>query len=334
MKLLVVKLSSMGDIIHAFPAVSEAMVKRPDLQIDWCVDSSFVELVRLHPAIRTIHANDVTTHRFVLPDRHTWRRMIKLRADLRRSDYDLVIDAQGLIRSAAIARLARAPVAGYDIPSVRELPAALAYRHRFPVARGEHAVTRIRRLFAAALGYEIDTRSPPDSSLQLRAASRENSVFFLHGTTALSKQWPTAHWIGLAVAAAALGLTPVVTWSNDNERAVAEAIKHAVPATRVIPKSPLGQITAEIGRARVVVGVDTGLAHLADAAGLPTVMIFQASNPSLTGPSGRLSEALPPPGGITARPRRRTAHLPVDPSQIVPLDTVVAAMTRIAERVA
>lgn len=332
MRVLLVKLSSMGDVIHAFPAVTEALACRPDLAIDWCVDPGFAELVRLHPGIGTIHRNDVIGARLGVPGGDTAENFRRLRSDLRAGAYDLVIDAQSLMRSAAIARMVGAPVAGFDRSSSREGVAALAYHHRLSVARNLHAATRIRLLFAAALGYRIDPDIPPAHALDLPVERQERSIFLLHGTTAVSKQWPTGHWIVLARAATASGLTPITTWSNESERSVAQAIAAAVPSTRLLAKRALAAIAAEIGKASLVVGVDTGLAHFADAAGVPTLMIFQASNPDLTGPCGAMSEALLPPGGVPARPRRRSAQRPVDSAKIVPAETVISAMLRIIAR--
>lgn len=330
MKVLLVKLSSMGDVIHAFPAVTEALACRPDLEIDWCVDGGFAELVRLHPGIGRVHVNDIIGARPAFPRAGTGARFGRLRSELHAGAYDLVIDAQGLLRSAAIARMAGAPIAGYDRRSSREAIAALAYQHRFPVARHLHAATRMRLLVAAALDYRIDPDTPPARALSLPGEKDERSIFLLHGTTAVSKQWPTEHWIALARAATASGLTPLATWSNAAERGVAEAIFAAVPETRLLAPRPLAEIAAEVGKASLVVGVDTGLAHFADAAGVPTLMLFQASNPDLTGPRGARSEALLPPGGVPARPRRRSAQRPADPANTVPADTAIAAMLRIA----
>lgn len=330
MKLLVVKLSSMGDVIHTFPALADAIAARPDLRIDWCVDDALADLVALNPAISRLHRNSVIGRAGAMTDPHSWGRLAQLRKSLRDERYDLVIDAQGLIKSAVVSRLAGAPVAGYDRQSVREPLASFAYRHRFAVERRQHAVTRMRQLFSKALGYRPDLLARPGNLVRLVPAGEAGRVFLLHGTTAESKRWPTGHWIALARQLVELGLTPFATWSNDAERRVAETIRLAVPATQLIPRRPLGEIAIEICRATMVVAVDTGLAHLADAAGVPTIMLFQASNPALTGPQGTRSEALVAGGDAPARPLRRLAHLPPDRARIVPVDRVVDAVRRLS----
>jgi heptosyltransferase-1 len=280
--------------------------------------------------VRTIHANPAAGHLVSPADPESWRQLWRLRQALRDGAYDLVIDAQGLLRSAVIARLAGAPVAGYDRRSVREAPAALAYRHRTPVARRQHAVLRIRQLLGSALAYSVDKGGNPPTRLSLPVLPRDRSVFLLHGTSAENKKWPDAHWIGLAKAAATIGLSPVTTWSSDAERRLAEAIGRAEPATRIIARTSITAIATAIARATLVVGVDTGLAHLADVAGVPTLMLFQASNPEMTGPTGGRSRALVPAAGVPERAARRAAHRPIDPSRVVPLEEVVHAMARLA----
>jgi len=185
--------------------------------------------------------------------------------------------------------MAGAPIAGFDRQSVRESLSALFYRHRFTVARDLHAITRTRLLFGAALGYEPDLDRLDNGIVAPVAqtpAFGDRTVFLLHGTSWESKKWPVESWIALARTLVVRGLTPITTWSNPAERAVARAIAEAAPQSVVIDRSPLATIAAEIGRATLVIGADTGLTHLASAFGLPTIAIFLATQPGLTGPLG------------------------------------------------
>ncbi len=297
MKVLVVKTSSMGDVIHTFPAITDALRARPDLSLDWCVEAPFAELAALHPGISTVHRVAIRGWRKRLMSADTWREMASLSRTLRQAKYDLVIDAQGLMKSAVLARRARAPIAGFDRSSVREPLARLAYRHAYDVPRDLHAITRTRILFGKALGYEPDLSRldngivPPAATGPERGAS---TAFLLHGTSREAKKWPVARWIETAAALVEQGLLPVTTWSNPAEKETAEAIAAAVPATAVLPKSTLKAIAGEIGRASLVIGADTGLMHLASAFALPTVAIFVATKPGLTGPLGPRSIALTP----------------------------------------
>jgi heptosyltransferase-1 len=301
MKVLIVKTSSMGDVIHTFPAVEDISLNRPDVTFDWCVEEAFAGIVALHPAIDRIHTVAIRRWRKALLDGGTWREATALRRTLRDCRYDLVIDAQGLLKSALVARQAGAPIAGFDRSSAREPSATLFYDVTYAVPRHLHAIERTRRLFGLALGYQPDLSTldsgivPPAGTL---AGIAGKTAFLLHGTSREDKKWPVQDWIETARLVADRGMTPVTTWSNEREKVVAEAIAKAVPSTVVVPKSPLADIAAFIGRSTLVIGADTGLTHLASAFGLPTVAVFLATEPGLTGPRGPYaSTLLAAPGG-------------------------------------
>ncbi|UCI09410.1 lipopolysaccharide heptosyltransferase I [Mesorhizobium sp. B1-1-8] len=305
MKILIVKTSSMGDVIHTFPAVEDAVRHRPDLSFDWCVEEAFAGIVALHPAIRTIHKVAIRRWRKKPFAGGTWREMTGLRSAQRAGHYDLVIDAQGLLKSAVVARQAGAPIAGFDRSSVREPSATLFYDRKYAVSRDLHAIERTRRLFGLALGYEPDL-SMLESGIVTPVGGRSGvdgkTAFLLHGTSREDKKWPAEDWIETARHLAARQITPVTTWSNEAEKTVAEAIAEAVPSTVLVPKSPLAEIAAILGHSTLVIGADTGLTHLASAFGLPTVAIFLATEPSLTGPRGPFSSTLQAKPGSPVTP--------------------------------
>ncbi|BCH31504.1 lipopolysaccharide heptosyltransferase I [Mesorhizobium sp. L-8-10] len=305
MRVLIVKTSSMGDVIHTFPSVTDALRHRPDITFDWCVEEPFAGLAALHPGIERIHKVAVRSWRKAPLSAATRAAVGKVRKDMRAPRYDLVIDAQGLLKSVFLAKLAGAPIAGFDRNSAREGLSALFYRDHYAVARGLHAISRTRLLFGAALGYQPDLSSIENGIVAPVAQTPPygaRTAFLLHGTSWESKKWPLPAWTETAKALVARGFTPVTTWSNPAEQAVAEGIADAVPETVVIPRSPLTAIAAEIGRASLVIGADTGLMHLASAFGVPTIAIFLATEPGLTGPVGPCSVALAaetPGGGVS-----------------------------------
>ncbi|MEI9400967.1 lipopolysaccharide heptosyltransferase I [Mesorhizobium argentiipisi] len=305
MKVLIVKTSSMGDVIHTFPAVEDAVRNRPDIRFDWCVEEPFAGIVGLHPAIGTIHKVAIRRWRKRILDGTTWREMAGLRGALRASRYDLVIDAQGLLKSALVAIQAGAPIAGFDRASAREPSATLFYQRKYAVPSDLHAIERTRRLFGLALGYQPDLSAlesgiaPPAVGL---AGVDGKTAFLLHGTSREDKKWPVEDWIKTARRLADRQFTPVVTWSNEAERKAAQAIAGAVPGTVLVPKSPLADIAAILGRSTLVIGADTGLTHLASAFGLPTVAIFLATEPGLTGPRGLFASTLLAPAGGRVTP--------------------------------
>jgi heptosyltransferase-1 len=304
MKVLVVKTSSMGDVIHTFPAIQDALRARPDVAFGWCVEEAFAGIVALHPAIRSVHTVALRRWRSSPFDPATWREASRARHDLRAGGYDLVIDAQGLLKSALVARQAGAPVAGLDRASAREPLASRFYARGLAVPRDLHAIERTRRLFGQVLGYAPDLArldcgiEPPPAGFAPSSGSR--TAFLLHGASRDDKKWAIGEWQATARACVALGLTPLATWSNENERAVAEAIA-AVPGVVVIPRSPLPEIAGALGRSSLAIGVDTGLTHLAAAFGVPTVAVFLSTKPGLTGPRGDFASALAAPAGGPVR---------------------------------
>lgn len=305
MRVLIVKTSSMGDVIHTFPAVEDALRNRPDISFDWCVEEAFAAVVALHPAIGTIHKVALRRWRKKPFDGGTWREMAGLRRALRSRRYDLVIDAQGLLKSAVVAKQSGAPIAGFDRSSAREPSATLLYERKYAVRRELHAIERTRRLFGLALGYQagLSTLSsgivPPAGGL---SGVEGKTAFLLHGTSREDKKWPVEDWVETARRLVSQQFTPIVTWSNEAEKRVAEAIAGAVPETVLVPKSPLADVAAILGRSTLVIGADTGLTHLASAFGLPTVAIFLATEPGLTGPRGPYSSTLLAPAGGKVTP--------------------------------
>jgi heptosyltransferase I len=306
MKALIVKTSSMGDVIHTFQAIEDIARHRPDVSLDWCVEEAFADIVALHPAIRTTHRVALRRWRKSLLDASTWHEAAMLRRALKAARYDLVIDAQGLLKSALVSRLAGAPIAGLDRTSAREPAASAFYVYRFHVPRGRHAVERTRRLMAQALDYEPDfsgfatgIRLPP---LPAGFERPERPAFLLHGTSRADKKWPLDHWIATAARLVGTGFTPIATWSNHEEKQVAEGINAAVPSTVIVPKSGLGELAGILGRCELVIGADTGLAHLASAFAVPTVAVFLTTSPGLTGPIGPYAATVAATPGEAASP--------------------------------
>ncbi len=295
MSLLVVKTSSLGDLIHTLPAITDAARARPGLAIDWLSERAFSEIPGWHPAVRRVIPCELRRWRKApLATIRTgdWSRF---RSALRETRYDLVLDAQGLVKSAFLASRADGPSAGPDWHSAREPLASLFYDRRLPVPRHgtEHAVTRTRRLFAAAFGYALpdDLATAPDAGVDRQRFPRPDLAapyaLLLHGTTWPTKRWPLAHWQALARHLVASGLTPVLPWGNDGERADADAIAAAAPGSRVLPKLGLTAIAGWIAHAERVIGVDTGLMHLAAALATPGLSLYGPTLPQITGAFGR-----------------------------------------------
>ena len=313
MHVLLVKLSSLGDIVHALPAVEDA--SRRGVTFDWVVEEDFAALPTMHPGVRDVIR--VALRRWRKPGEGRLREIRTFGRTLRRNRYELVIDAQGLIKSALIASCTRGRVrAGFDRASAREPAAALFYSRRAAVqTRDCHAVERIRRLFAAVIGYDLPPENPAfgldgplgpgsarvplanDSSARGSPAQgttaggdtprigeqSEPYCVLLHGTTWESKHWPETFWTHLAQRALQAGLTPVLPWLSETERRRAEGVARRVPGSRAVGSMPLDAVADLLARASAVVGVDTGLSHLSAALGRPTVGLFGPTDARLTG---------------------------------------------------
>lgn len=290
-RILLVKTSSLGDVVHLLPALTEAAAQRPDLRFDWLVEDAFSEIPAWHPAVARVipvafRAGRRTPLQFWRDG--YWQAFTER---LRQHQYDLIIDAQGLLKSALLASRAIGRRAGPDMASAREPLAALSYGRRLRLPLGVHAVERLRHLLAGAFGYAVEAVAP-GYGLEARVAdlrrehgAARDEVLLLHGTSWGNKHWPEAHWRDLAQRLRAEGLRAVLPWGDDGERLRAERIASAADG-EVLAKGPLAPLFERIALARAVVGVDSGLIHLAAAAGTPGVGLYGPTDPARTGTWG------------------------------------------------
>ena len=311
LRVLVVKTSSLGDVIHILPALTDAARALPGISFDWVVEEAFAEIPAWHPAVNNVIPVAMRRWRrnlFSARTRHEWQAY---KEALRATEYDIVIDAQGLLKSAWLARRARGPLHGLDQASAREPLASLFYARRHAVPWGHHAVRRVRELFAATLGYSLpdDALTRDDGAATADAATYgldrsrvlarvltggiasrtglDRSLILLHGTTWVSKHWPEQYWRTLAERAIAAGWHVSLPWGNVAERERAERISSGLAGANVLPQLSLAGIAAELARATACVAVDTGLGHLAAALDVPTLSLFGPTNPAYTGAWGR-----------------------------------------------
>ncbi len=304
LRLLLVKTSSLGDVVHNLPVVADIRRHFPDMVIDWVVEEGFADIPRLHPAVAEVIPVALRRWRRSLGAHSTWSEIRACRARLRQQRYDCIIDTQGLLKSALLVGWAQGPRHGQDSASAREPLAALFYRHRHAVARGQHAVVRNRQLAAQALGYPLPM-TPPDYGVRAGSAEPglpQRYVVGLHGTSRDSKLWPLGHWIALGRALAADGQALVLPWGSTSEHDRADAIAAGVPRALVLPRLPLGRLAAVLAQAQAAVGVDTGLVHLAAALDAPTVAIYTDTDPALTGVLGTDAARFRNLGGIAQLP--------------------------------
>lgn len=282
---LLVKTSSLGDVIHALPAVSDMRAARADLRVTWVVEEPLVAIPRLHPGVDEVIPVSLRRWR-----RSFWRKTVRAEIAafvdrMRTRPFDAVIDAQGLFKSAVIAMAARGTRHGLDFHSARE-PLALFYQHCYRVGWDIHAVERNRELAALALGYVragscnygISAQAHPFDWLP-----RGNYAVLLHATSGDYKLWPESDWIALAENFKVMGLKCVLTWGSAREHERSTRLAARMPDATIAPALNFDELAGLFAGARAVVGVDTGLTHLSAALGVPTVGIYRGTDPAATG---------------------------------------------------
>ena len=296
----------MGDVFHTFPALTDAQKKCPGLVVDWVVEDAFQEIPKWHPLVDKVYPIELRKWR-----KHPWqyRQQIKaFFAQINQTKYDLVLDAQGLLKSAWVVRKIKAPSAGMDWRSAREPLASWFYDFKIPVAKNQHAIWRLRELFAKALNYPLPNKQQIQYDLNtqnwqpLPNLNKPYAVF-LHGTTWETKLWPEPNWVELGQKLIEQGLQVVLPWGNleEQQRAlrIAQNIETGLKnnqawsnlegkSTIWVPKNPLNlnDMASCLRFAQQVVSVDTGLSHVAAALDVPMVVLYRVTDPERVGAMG------------------------------------------------
>jgi heptosyltransferase I len=283
-RILFVKTSSLGDVVHQCPAVSDAAHGIAGARIDWVVEEGFAGIARMHACVERVIPVALRRWRRALWRRSVWREIAAFRASVAAERYDAVVDTQGLLKSALISRFASGTRHGMDRASAREPLAARFYERTYAVPRALHAVERNRRLTAAALGFPLD--SAIDYGLRCGGAVQRMPASYsvlLTMTSRADKLWPEARWIELG---RGLARPVVLPWGSAGERERAERIASGIGQAVVPEKMKVEELAGVLVDAKNVVGLDSGLTHLAAALGVATVAIFCGSDPALTGVYG------------------------------------------------
>lgn len=298
-RVLFVKLSSLGDVVHHFPAVTDLAAARPGVEIGWAVEEAYAPLVALHPAVRHVIPVSLRALKAGPFSPARWSRLAASRRALREGRWDFVVDAQGLLKSALVARQARGVRFGPDRASARERMAARHYDMRIAVPKALHAVERNRRLVAGVFGYPV--AGPADYGIASTAPPPAwlppgPYAVFLHAASREAKRWPEERWIELGKRLAARGLRVVLPGGTLAEREASARMAMAMPDAMAAPALGLAEAASLLAHAWIVVGVDTGLTHLAVALGRPTLGLYGATRPELTGLHGGTAMNLGGPG--------------------------------------
>ncbi|HEX4044238.1 MAG TPA: lipopolysaccharide heptosyltransferase I [Gammaproteobacteria bacterium] len=297
MRVLLVKTSSMGDLIHVLPALTDAGSALPDISFDWLVEENFTVIPAWHPLVKNVIPVALRRWRKNIFSANTRAEWHLLRQQLQQP-YDLVLDAQGLMKSALLTLFTKGTRVGLDWGSARERFAALCYQRTCQVNFYQHAVVRMRSLFSQALGYALPD-TPPDFGIPRQlfqtassAQQPEKYLVFLHGTTWVTKQWPESYWITLAQTAAQAGYRIKISGGSAEELARAERIAAHCNVVDVLPDLRIADMPALLVHAKAAIAVDTGFGHLAAALGVPTVSLYSSTDPAYTGALGPISAHL------------------------------------------
>lgn len=293
MRVLIIKLTSMGDLMHALPALTDAVQQFPDIEFDWVVDEAFSEVPLWHPAVKNVIT---TSHR-------RWKKSLwqtlsggELRTfyrELNLHDYNVVVDMQNNLKSALVSLLRHGPVYGLDKTSCRERPAHLAYKKTLTVDPQQHAVTRMRQILAQTLDYTVPAKKgdygTDFSTYALPSLDFDLSkryLLFVHNASWLTKLWPVHYWQQLVLTAAKAGYQILLPCGNDAEYQRAQQIALVDDNAYALPRLPLNDMAALMHHADGAVCSDTGLAHLAAVAKTPALTLYGATDTALIGTYG------------------------------------------------
>ncbi len=294
LKVLIVKISSMGDLIQCLPAITDAKSQHPNISFDWLIDKNFAEVASWHPAINQII---VSNHRAWKKDLKRFFINSELRSflkKLRATKYDLVIDAQSNLKSAIFTMLTRGKKFGLDVQSVHEYGAHFAYHQRIKISKYQHHITRVRKIFAQALdyklpktqaNYDIQNYNFPAPNINLP----EKFFFLAPNASRTNKQWPNYRWQQLIklLNSNYPDYTIVIPWQSEKERNnIAEMIV-ATSNTLLLPPCSISEKAYVIQRAKTVISTDTGLAHLTAALDKPNITLYGPTLPKLCATVGK-----------------------------------------------
>ncbi len=289
-KILIVKTTSLGDLIHSMPAVTDVQRMLPGAEMHWLVEEDFVGVPVWHPFIKKVHACATRRWRKSFFSQKTQQEIKALKNQLLSEQFDLVIDAQGLVKSALMVRWLDCVRHGYDSQSIKEKLASRVYTDKHNISRDQGAIERVRQLVSESLGYSTDglnqhfglqVKKPVSLDVDLDA----NYAVFLHGTNWDSKIWPVDYWRKLAEDLTAQGIKVFIPWGNKSEHERALTIAKDTKAT-VLQQQPLDVLAYILQNATVVVGSDTGLTHISAALGTKTIGIYGSTSTQLTGLNG------------------------------------------------
>ncbi|UDG81479.1 Lipopolysaccharide heptosyltransferase 1 [Candidatus Profftia lariciata] len=292
MHVLIVKTSSIGDIIHTLPALTDAMQNISNIKFDWVVEEMFSQIPHWHPAVERVIPVAIRRWKkkwFCTVNR---KERYAFKKDLQYRNYNAVIDAQGLIKSAAlITRIAKGPLHGQNYRSAREPLASLFFNHRYFISKNIHAIERMRKLFALSLNYK-QPNTQHDYAIVQRFLKRSpinysHYLVFLHATTRYEKHWPEEYWRELIAFIEPMDIQIKLPWGMEHEKQRSLRLAYGFKHVQVLSHLSLEMIANVILGAKALISVDTGFSHLAAALNKPNITLYGPTNPLLIGTRGK-----------------------------------------------
>ena len=292
MRVLIVRLSSMGDVVQTLPALTDAAKAIPGIRFDWVVDESFAQVPAWHESVENIFPSALRRWGKNATQAIRNGEVNAFLKRLRAQHYAHVVDLQGEWKSALIARLAKGPRHGYTAASVHEWGAQIAYQKKYFVTTHEHSIQRMRQLLAQALGYSIAAAEVDYGVARSRLGSVPPAIakpylVFVHSTSWSSKTWPEFFWQELTGKAIEAGFHVVLPWGSQDEYQRSQRIAARDDRVVVLPPLSISEKASVLSHAVATVGLDTGLSHIAAALDVPSVTIYGATDPFLVGATGR-----------------------------------------------
>lgn len=296
MRVLIIKTSSIGDVVNTLPAMTDATQMIPGIRFDWLVEDSLKEIPRWHYAterVIPVRTQDLS--------KNLWRNLLsgqwwRMKNQIRANDYFAVLDSEGVWMNSWLSRYANGPCFGLDKESARDRMASRYNNHDIAIPKGLHAVERSRQFFAKALGYDFPravantgvklAEKPSPEALKLTQGGSDYLVF-LCGAGWDTKLWPVSYWQTIAKQAGKKGYRVLIPWRYQNEKAIAEEVATVGNHVQVFPRKSLTELAYVLQQSKGVVAVDTGLTHIAAAFNVPCVSLYGPTDPGLSGAYGQ-----------------------------------------------
>jgi len=301
---LIIKTSSLGDIVHMLPAITDAAHCIPDIKFDWVVEEHFADVARWHPSVNQVIPVAIRRWRKQLTSAQTWQQIKTFKIQLRQNSYSKIIDSQGLLKSALLTHWAKGEVWGYDKQSITESLAPYFYQQKTSISRQLHAIERNRQLLAQALSYRIDDL-PLDYGIaatnqhKIPSGLNINSPYIIgfHATSREDKEWSLTLWDQFIPKITQHGYQILLPWGNEREYQRAQQLASSHQQVQCLPKCSLSELAALTQAADAVIGMDTGLMHIAAAFNKKGIALYPVTQPKLTGVLTALPQRIESLGG-------------------------------------